>query len=313
MTAFTPAADARLHAYLTQVRQALCNHPDVSPDDVEADLREHIDTEFAHLNRPVMLSELDAVLAQLGPPTQWANAGANSQSSPRIEPFDWTVFLAGARRRVLGVFASLWKGPEDWRLAYLTFGLTLLAPFTLGFTLVVAYVFGRAAVELAKEKGQPLGARRWLTYPAIVVVALPLFLALSLSPAVIAFQVTADERMHATRMERAGWVDRNKKPVPDADRAATEQFLALVRSMPGSGDTQEVLFSGFVAIGALAAWWTILGMLMWALPKWATTIFHPLLDGYDGMHGVRLAACSGLALIIWIGFAYRLLESAKVG
>lgn len=335
MTEFTPTAEARLHDYLAQVRQALYAHPDVSPDEVEADVREHIATEFARLTRPVALSELEAVLTRLGPPTQWAAAGASSQAPPRIEPFDWTDFVVRIRRRVLGVFATLWKGPEDWRLAYLTFALTLLAPFTLGLSLVVAWFFGRAAVELAKEKGEPLGARRWLTYPAILAVCLPLFLGLMFGPPVAAVKLT-DEAVSVARVwEDRGWqatttvretqpvlpgerpkppvVKTVSKPIPDDARAAHESVLAVARRMPGAGYVQAVLLMAFAFVGTLAAWWTVLGLIFWAFPKWPATLFQPLLDGYDGRHGARLAAGAGLALAVWGGFAYRLWDAAGGG
>lgn len=308
MTAFTPAAEARLIDYLAQVRQALYANPDVSPDEVEADVREHIDTEFVGLNRPVTLGELDVVLNRLGPPTQWATAGAVSQPrpGPGVITLDWKAFVSAARRRMKGVFATLWRGPEDWRLAYITFALTLLAPLTAGLSLVVAYFFGRAASELARDKGEPLGARRWLIYPAVVVVSLPLFLGLMFAPAVIVSVQLEEERTRAARYEFRGWEDSGGHPLRESERAGYEQLLSAVRALPGTGDVQEVLFLMFVFVGTLAAWWTILGLAMWAFPKWATTLFHPLLDGYDYLHGVRLAACGGVGLLVWIGFACRM-------
>ncbi|MEO2089165.1 MAG: hypothetical protein ABGY75_06670 [Gemmataceae bacterium] len=334
MTEFTPTAEARLHDYLAQVRQALYAHPDVSPDEVEADVREHIDTEFARLTRPVTLSELETVLTRLGPPTQWAEAGANSVAGPRIEPFDWKAFAAGVRRRVLGVFATLWKGPEDWRLAYLTFFLTLLTPVTFGVSLLIGYFFGRAAVELAKEKGQPLGARRWLTYPAILAVCLPLFLAVTLWPIPAAGIEAGEQIRHARHWEAENWkvrVTRMEKqpgpapgttkwvtvqslePMSAEQRAEYEGTLNLVRKMPVSIGSQDTTLQLFCIVGALAAWWTMLGLIYWAFPKWPTTLFHPLLDGYDYLHGVRLAACAGLALFVWSGFAFRLWDAAHGG
>jgi hypothetical protein len=328
MTAFTPSAESRLNDYLTQVRQALFAHPDVSPDEVEADVREHIDTEFAGLNRPVTLGELEAVLARLGPPTQWANAGAVTQAGAGVPPFDWKGFAAAVRRRTLGVFATLWRGPEDWRLPYITFALTLLAPLTFGVSLVVAFFFGRAAIELAKEKGTPLGARRWLVYPAILAIIFPLLAAILFVPPVLAGVSVAEVTHTAYRWEKMNWQTevtvleetpppakgerpapakwtKVKAPIPEAERASHEKVLTYVRQMPGSGDFQEVAFVAFAFVGGLAAWWTILGLVMWAVPKWVTTIFHPLFDGYDYLHGVRMAACCGVATLIWVGFASR--------
>ncbi len=307
MTLLTDSAEARLNDYLAQVRQALDAHPDVSPDEVAADVREHIDTEFAPLRRPVTLSELNSALARLGPPTQLA-VGASSQAPTAGEPpFDWKVFVSGLRRKALGVLGTLRRGPEDWRLPYLTFGLTLLAPFTFGITLIAAYFLARATVELAKEKGQPLGARRWLVYPAILGVALPLLLALMFGPAVAVGNIAEVELRDAMRLERAGWKDYQVKPIPEADRAYYAKLLAVVRQLPVVNTRhQEVLLVVLSVAGFLAAWWTLLGLAMWALPRGATTLFHPLLDGYDWLHGVRLATCSGLVFLVWAGNAYRL-------
>ena len=43
MIEFTPEAEARLVEYLRQVRAALSGSPDVSPDEIEADIREHVE------------------------------------------------------------------------------------------------------------------------------------------------------------------------------------------------------------------------------------------------------------------------------
>jgi hypothetical protein len=333
MTAFTPPAEAQLHDYLSQVRHALYAHPDVSPDDVEADVREHVATEFAGLSRPVTLGELEAVLTRLGPPTQWAAAGANSQAPPRIEPFDWTDFVVRVRRRVLGVFATLWKGPEDWRLPYLTFALTLLAPVTAGLSLIAAFVFGRAAIELAKEKGQPLGARRWLVYPAILVIVFPLLAAILFTPAVLAGKVGADAIHEAHSWARLNWqtekvtVEKETQPakgerpappkylrvytpIPEDERANHERVLNVERLMPGNADVRRVLFVLFCGAGGLATWWTVLGLLAWAFPR-VLVIFHPLLDGYGGRHGMIFAGWAAPALLVWLMLAYQLWQAAK--
>ena len=244
---------------------------------------------------------------------QWASAGANSQPVPGgVVPFDWKGLLQSVRRRALGVFNSLWKGPEDWRLPYLAFGLTLLAPLTFGITLIAAYFLARATVELAAEKGQALGARRWLVYPAILAVSLPLLLGLLFAPAISVGNIAGVEHYQAVRLERDGWLNYQRKPIPDGDRTNYEQLLAVVRQFPvASGHHQGILLVVFSVIGCLAAWWIALGLALWAMPKWATTLFYPLLDGYDGHHGARLASFSALAVLVWAGIAYRLM--ANVG
>ena len=322
MTVLTDSAGSRLQDYLTQVRAALAAHPDISSEEVTADVQEHIDTEFANVNRPVTLEELETVLARLGPPNQWATVGANSQAfAAGIAPFDGHEFLRELRRKSRGVLATLWRGPEDWRLAYLTFGLTLLAPVTLGFTLLLAYLLGRATVDLAREKGQPLGARRWLVYPAILMVNGSLLFGLMFGPALLAANYARWEFNDAVRSESGGWLNgerrvaqtmaehealykASKLPIPNAERAYYERILAVPRQMHVTDEFYgEMVFAILVAVGPLAAWWAILGVAMWSFPKWITTVFHPLLDGYDSLHGLRLATCGGIAFFIWAGTA----------
>ena len=305
MIEMTAPAEIRLDEYLAQVREVLHGHPDVSPDDVAADIGEHIGTEFADLKRAVTLGELEAVLTRLGPPGQWAGAGANSQATP-ASSFDWRELYRDIRGRAKGVLKALWRGPEDWRLPYLAFGLTLLAPLTFGVALLAAYLLARATVELAREKGQALGVRRWLIYPAILSVSLPLLLALLFAPAGAVANIASRELSVASRMEQRGWIDSNLRPIPRGERGGYESLLAFARQFPGSGDVGEAGFVVFAILGTLAATWTLLGLGFWTFPRFAKAVFHPLLDGYDGLHGLRLATCSGIAFAIWAGYVYRL-------
>ena len=205
-------------------------------------------------------------------------------------------------------------------MAYLTFGLTLLAPVTLGFTLLLAYLLGRATVDLAREKGQPLGARRWLVYPAILLVNGLLLSVFLFGPAIFAWNCARLEFASAIRAERGCWVNGEKTthsqteddamrkastlPIPDADRTYYERILAVPRQMHVTDEFYgEMVFAILVAVGPLAAWWAILGVAMWSFPKWITTVFHPLLDGYDSLHGLRFATCGGIAFFIWAGTA----------
>ena len=69
--------------------------------------------------------------------------------------------------------------------------------------------------------------------------------------------------MHdALRLEHAGWRNPQLKPIPDGDRAVHERLLAAVRLMPGSSNMQDFLFVGFVAVGGLAKWWLVCGLLI---------------------------------------------------
>src|SRR5205807_351291 len=79
--------------------------------------------------------------------------------------------------------------PHGWRLAYVAFGLFALGlvafPLFPAF-LIASYIAARADVALARERGEQLGARRWLVYPSMVVMSLVLLLAVTLWPIAIA-------------------------------------------------------------------------------------------------------------------------------
>lgn len=57
----TPKAHERLEQYLRQVRSALSDCPSVSADDMERDIREHIDNELSLVEGAVSLRQLGAI------------------------------------------------------------------------------------------------------------------------------------------------------------------------------------------------------------------------------------------------------------
>ena len=237
MTRFTPDAEARLEHYLSDVRAALAGASDVSPAEIEADIQAHIDAEFHAAIRPVSAGELEAVLVRLGPPEVWAVTADRSPAAHGIEPFHWSDFFANLKRRLLSIPATLWNGPEDWRLPYIAFGLFVFGIFTLpifGLGVIflgMSYLFGRATAELAKEKGQPLGARRWLAYPGVIAIVVPLFIALTLWP-LAAIPATVQEVSHAQQIvrnqeerERGLW---KQLPEHPEQLEQSRRFLAMI-------------------------------------------------------------------------------------
>ena len=168
MIQFTPDAERRLGEYLRQVRSA-GRRPGVSPDEIEADIREHIETEF-HDRRP----------ARSGwPSSRRCSSGSGRRRSGcrrTPPPGGWRCWPGRPGRsangsgrpggRILGV---IWRGPEDWRLPYLAFGafaLGVVAFPLFPLFLLVSYVLARAGLAAAAEKGVTLGARRLAGLPA---------------------------------------------------------------------------------------------------------------------------------------------------
>jgi hypothetical protein len=301
MSLLTPDAEARLEEYCRHVRAAVARDAEADPDEVEADIRAHVAAEFRAAAGPVGPVELEAVLARLGPPEGWGPAGGEAR------PFDLRGPARAVRRWAVGVTETLWRGPEDWRLAYLALGLFLLgvltAPLGVGVVLLLgAYLVGRAAVALAREKSAPLAARRWLVYPPILAFSLPLFLALAFWP-LLAAGAGAEFVQHYKRVSFGHY-----GPPPTAEQV--REANQVLDAIPGLRHWSEAVAGVFVAAGAIAMWWVILGAALWAFPRTAAVVFHPLLEGYTGRHGLKLAGMAALALLIWVGLAVRFAERA---
>ena len=328
---FTAEATARLESYLLRVRLALRGVPGVSADEVEADIRDHVATALHAVAAPVPLDRLEPVLEALGPPSGWRPAGAAAGG------FDWRAALAALRRRLSGVGGVLYRGPEDWRLAYLCLAFTALAVPTFGFGLLIAYLLGRAAAALSHERGEALGARRWLVYPALVAVNLPALVATLFWPLVIVpivletavwpaetyrdvvRSVDADGTVHfrggATpsntyRLERAGITNPKRQQqtwhIGEWDRAAHERTLSVMDALPVPRPLAGAALTAFAVVGSLLAWWLVVGVTRRAFPHTSAMVFHPLLSAESGGVPSRLIAC-GVALAAWLGAARALL------
>jgi hypothetical protein len=253
MTAtLTLEAQHRLDRYLQEVRLLLRGAAGVDAAEVEHDVREHIETELGAAADPVTAEELENVLRRLGSPTQWVG----DEEVP-------------AWRRAL---ARLYLG-EDWRLAYLCFGISVLGAVLLFAGSPIALVlFGagfllaRAAVSLAEERGEELGPRRWLVLLPIAVVVVPVLLVVLVGPFIPLGQVGYEE----------GW------------------FTSLgigPPSLDGPG-REAVLRTALVALGS-GAWWVVLaglwGLLGRAVAAFARPIYTPRLLQRWWLGGVGLA------------------------
>ena len=74
MIEFTTEAEDRFADYLRQVHTALAGSADVNPDEIEADIREHVENELRMEFAPVGVGPLERVLTRLGPPAQLRRA-----------------------------------------------------------------------------------------------------------------------------------------------------------------------------------------------------------------------------------------------
>lgn len=250
MTAFTPDAQLYLDRYLRQVKAALRGNPSVDAQEVERDVRGHIDAEL-HGAEPVTLSALQQVLARLGSPSQWTD-------------FDEQPLW----RRVM---VRLQSGPEDWRLAYLTFALFLcgpgLGPFLgpLGpMCFIASFPFARATLSLMEEREEPIGARKWLVYPTLILWYATLALLLLIWPApAVGGGLTQLRELHDPRI----------------DAVLAPAWFTVVAG----------------ATLALGAWWMLLGVLLPRVLRVLRVVFWPFAESVERRHGFVLA---GLGVVV---------------
>ena len=184
MVKLTAEARRCLSEYLAEVRSSLRHCPSVRVEEVENDVLEHIEHALSGASVDVDVAELREVLKRLGSPSQW------------VPPEE----LNGIQRAILAIRS----GPEDLRLGYLafsTFATVLLACAGLnsvvgiGTTLpilvvgiAVSFCLARAALAVVST---PSRVERWLIYPSLIVVYIPITALLVLWPAAAAIVTEA--------------------------------------------------------------------------------------------------------------------------
>ena len=259
MIEMTPAARERVDNYLQRMRSELRGTRSVVADEVEQSVREHIEIALASAQSPVGATEVIGVLDRLGPPERWLA----DEERPA-----WRRLVDKVR-----------NGPEDWRLAYFAFGLFLLSflflPVGGFFLLIPAMLVSRAYVEFARDRGEPLGARRWFVYPAIAVILAFATGLLIIGPplAVMGF----------------GLNDVNG-----------QDGIAQIFDVPQSHAGQFRFMAGLGGV-VFGSWWILAAAFCAAFLRAIRFVFAPLLDGLQRKHFAVLAGIG--ALVVTAGAA----------
>lgn len=240
MIEMTDTARQRFDSYLSRLRSSLRGARSVEPEDVEQSVREHIEFALAGAPAPVGAEHLGVVLDRLGPPERWI---------PDEERPIWRQ-----------VFDRLRSGPEDWRLAYIAFALfcatIVFLPIGGVLLLLPAFLVSRAYVSFAAEKGDPIGARKWLIYPAIVMLLFFVFVTIVIAPGV----------------------------------GITAFFIEEQRLFQG-----DVRMQGAVALSSFGGWIIAAAFLLAMTLRPMQAFFRPLLDGLRRKHFLVLAAIGAIA------------------
>lgn len=323
-TELCPEAEARFADYLRQVRLALAGVPDVNPEEIEADVRDHVENEVRAEPRPVSLAALEGVLKRLGPPEQWAPERASVVGRAG---FLMREKLSRGKARLRSAWEVVMRGPDDWRLAYLSFGVfalgVLIFPFFPLF-LIISYLLSRAGIAAAKHKGIELdGARKWLLYPPAVLVGLVLSAAVVLAP-VGATAGIADEVAQADHEERLelagqprnpkyarGWVhvssrEALKKKHPDVQTTLDK----LLATFPGNREVQETLAIMLMGVGVCSTWWMLVAGLATAFPGAARATFFPLYGSFERKHGCRALTISAMCFAVFFVLAWEVVAKS---
>jgi hypothetical protein len=248
------AARDLLERYVRELRFLLQACPAVDPVEVEAEVRSHIDQELADAPAPVSSERLDQILARLGSPTQFVP----------IDELPWW-------RRTL---IRLRMGPSSDRWALGVFivwaiGLVLLPVEGIGaLPIFLSFLLARAVLAMTEEAESALRWRRWLVYPALLSIYLPL-LAIVMGWAALAASIPG--------FRGAPWW----RDIDYTQAARLESPMTLFAS-------------GTAGIGV---WWAILGVVLLlfpALPQW---IFRPFLARSPRKVGLVLL-CLGVVLAL---------------
>ncbi|MEA2338131.1 MAG: hypothetical protein QOE82_2138 [Thermoanaerobaculia bacterium] len=243
MMDMTPAARQQLDDYLQRLRSELRATRAEVAEEVEQSVREHIEIALDDAPRPVSGTDMIGILDRLGSPEQWLRDEEHAVAS--------------------GIGHS---GADDSRFPYVAFGLVLASIVSFmffGFLLLIPAMFvSRAWIEQKRERGEPLGSKRWLVYPSIALVLAFVALLLLLVPPLGAMALVR------------GPVGQSFD-VP-TDSAGELRFNAGLRAM------------------MLGTWWIIAGALCAAFIRPIRFVFLPLLDRIRRRHFAVLSAIGAL-------------------
>lgn len=245
----TVEARQRVEDYLGQVRASLWGCKTVDADDVARDVREHIEAALHDVPSPVGEADVRGVLARLGSPYQWVP----------VEELPWW------RRFML----RLRTGTEDHRLVYLSFGLLvagLALPVFIPAMLIAAFVTARVALSLA---GGPVALRayRWMLYPQLLLVYVPLTFVLLVLPSFLVV---------------AGFEDN------------IGSISARVAGMERGAYMAHALIVGIAAGGA---WWALLGAASFVFRRAMRGLYYPFASRWGWVQSA-VTVLLGTALLV---------------
>jgi hypothetical protein len=301
---YEESARRMLEKYVQEVKAYVRAAKTADPENVAQDVTEHIENELGETERPITVADLEVVLKRLGEPRKWVNEDDITW---------WRKFLL----RVRG-------GSENWRLAYITFGLilfgyllgwvfqetrTLLAPQCaiteqtnlydfprqigtrkeyntelFAFFVLMSFLTARASLSAAGDPMLLSSGQKWLTYPSLLVVYIPAGLFLLLCPVGIGLIIA--ERVIT-------WTD----AMPTLFGKTYTLF-----GLQGRGYQEWAMLILTACIGGslLGLWLLVMGAVyhIRRVRAFLAVVFHPFLNPSRRTLGNTLLVLAGIVLLL---------------
>jgi len=253
---YSNSAKSRIEEYLNAVQDRLKISESVDAQEVIDELNEHIERELSGKSQPISEADVIDVIHRLGPPEQFVDESDLS----------W-------RRKMV---QRLQKGPEDWRLAYLSFGVFLLGTLITGpLGLIASFLLSRASLSVSgKAECQ---AKKWLLYPSLVVTYAILLGFGLLWPAALGGAIGDLNNQRDSILYQ--------EPYFDHDGVGT-----VLAAFAGGG-------LGF------SVWWSVLWILGRKYPSRVRDIFRPFADNWTGKTFGKIIAVVWCLTIVLAGVA----------
>jgi hypothetical protein len=267
MALLSREAQGQFDSYLQRMRASLRGHTSIDVEDVERDVRGHIDAALAGQPEPIDAPSLAAVLKELGAPEQWVPdddlpTWHQALSRRSLGPADWRVPALALICCIAGpvLFLVPVEGDNGIGQGPLLWPLPVVLP-------LVGFVVARAAASMLAAAGQSIDTRRWLLYPPLLVVYVPLAAALLLWP--IAFVLAAR-----------------------ADFPSVAEGIGAL--LPRSAEFNTAVTTAF----GLGAWWMALGFVCLRYTNAIRTVFWPFAESVARPHAIGLMAVGGVLVTI---------------
>ncbi|MHC4259983.1 MAG: hypothetical protein ACYSTF_06195 [Planctomycetota bacterium] len=252
-------AKKALEKYLQQVRACLQGYKTIDANEIEQNVMEHIENEFAAATDPVSVNQLSIVLDRLGSPAQWIPQDQEHRNT-RVTQSKVLIYISSA---LMAAFVLL---SIPYTLAHILWGFPLPAIIFFPRNLLLAsFILARVALHRVWAP-KDLDWQRWLAYPSLVLVYIAILWRILFFAAI---------------MIRAFWLPRYMSYLVEiADGAQIKVYETIVPT---------------TMIASVGLWWMALGIILRRRPNLVRLIFSPFANWFDRKCAVILL-CAGLVI-----------------